>query len=198
MDVEQFRRAYMSMEGMGNTPKRFFTRQAALAKNVFSIFSATKKDSAVRKEKAEIRKRVKEDIRENGISMKALKELAVNRPKMVEKNSSKTAKNIADASVNALKSWNELGSTGRVSDSTTAARRANSYGGQDLEVGAGFALKAVNAALKGISIATSMKQGLELGVIKGIGAAEIIGNAAREARSREPSWMPTREAQHER
>lgn len=43
MDLEEFRRSYMHMESVGNSPGNFFRRAATLAKNIGAIGPAIKK-----------------------------------------------------------------------------------------------------------------------------------------------------------
>ena len=53
MDLEEYRRIYMSMEGATNTPINAIRRIFRLGKNVTKIPNAMKQDESVRKEKTE-------------------------------------------------------------------------------------------------------------------------------------------------
>ena len=66
MDLEQFRRAYMHMEGVTNTPGNFVKRGSRLVESVVNIPGAIKRDVDESKMNAKIKKDILNDIRENG------------------------------------------------------------------------------------------------------------------------------------
>ena len=66
MDLEQFRRAYMHMEGVTNTPGNFVKRSSRLVESVVNIPGAIKRDVDESKMNAKIKKDILNDIRENG------------------------------------------------------------------------------------------------------------------------------------
>lgn len=56
MDLEQFRRAYMHMEGVTNTPGNFVKRSSRLVESVVNIPGAIKRDVDESKMNAKIKK----------------------------------------------------------------------------------------------------------------------------------------------
>lgn len=181
MDLEQFRRAYMQAEGLGNTPGKYAKRFINLTKSAVDVLFAIGKDRSEKKEKAENLKMAWKDIRSNGISVKSAKEVIQNRP-TVGKHTSMAVDRFAGSAYGMERSINEARSSGKVGESTVAASRSNSYNGQDLEIGINYFLKAMDTARKGIRISASMKNGLELGVIKGLSIVEHRKEAREEAR----------------
>ena len=73
MDLEEFRRSYMHMESVGNSPGNFFRRAATLAKNIGAIGPAIKKDRQASKYRYALRQEAKKELKENGMSWDVVK-----------------------------------------------------------------------------------------------------------------------------
>lgn len=148
MDLEQFRRAYMMSEGIGNTPIRGAERAINLAKSISKIPGAIKRDSKERNAKFHAREEAFKDIRENGLSSDALIKLFKNRRTLGNRTIDAVEKT-ADATVAAALSANELGQT---AESIIGTNNTNLYGGQDLENGIRFVLRAKGITSKGLRL----------------------------------------------
>ena len=73
MDLEEFRRSYMHMESVGNSPGNFFRRAATLAKSIGAIGPAIKKDRQASKYRYALRQEAKKELKENGMSWDVVK-----------------------------------------------------------------------------------------------------------------------------
>lgn len=138
MDLEEFRRSYMHMESMGNSPGNFFRRASILAKSIGAIGPAIKKDRADSKYRYALREEAKKEFRENGMSLDVLKKKFLGRRKL-HGHTTEAISRVEDAAVGMTMSVNELGQTAQ---SIVGTNGRNMYGGQDLEKGIHFALLA--------------------------------------------------------
>lgn len=138
MDLEEFRRSYMHMESIGNSPGNFFRRAATLGKSIGEIGPAIKKDKQASKYRYALRQEAKKEFKENGISFEFLKNSFLGRPK-IHGQTSEAISRTGDAAVGMAMSVNELGQTAQ---SIVGTNGRNMYGGQDLEKGIHFALLA--------------------------------------------------------
>ena len=148
MDLEEYRRAYMQAEGFGNTPANFVKRISDFANNVSSIPDAINRDRIEHKERKKARGKAREDMKENGVSVKNAVEYAKNIPNIGGHTLSKTDKAL-NSGINAAISVNELGQTAA---SIAGTKRSNLYDGQDLENGIRFSLKASKELAKGLKL----------------------------------------------
>lgn len=138
MDLEEFRRSYMHMESVGNSPGNFFRRAATLAKNIGAIGPAIKKDRQASKYRYALRQEAKKELKENGMSWDVVKKGFLGRRK-VHGQTSEAISRAGDAAVGMAMSVNELGQTAQ---SIVGTNGRNMYGGQDLEKGIHFTLLA--------------------------------------------------------
>lgn len=168
MDLEQFRRTYMMSEGIGNTPIRGFQRISNLIGSVVAIPGAVKRDSVERNRKYHAREEAKKDIRENGLSSDALVSLFKNR-RTLGNHTIDAAERTIDAATAAALSVNELGQTAA---SIVGTNNTNLYGGQDLENGIRFALRAKNITSKGLRLPGNMLRKID-GLMVGEGFDEV-------------------------
>ena len=168
MDLEQFRRTYMMSEGIGNTPIRGFQRISNLIGSVVTIPGAVKRDSVERNRKYHAREEAKKDIRENGLSSDALVSLFKNR-RTLGNHTIDAAERTIDAATAAALSVNELGQTAA---SIVGTNNTNLYGGQDLENGIRFALRAKNITSKGLRLPGNMLRKID-GLMVGEGFDEV-------------------------
>ena len=168
MDLEQFRRTYMRSEGIGNTPIRGFQRISNLIGSIAAIPGAVKRDSVERNRKYHAREEAKKDIRENGLSSDALVSLFKNR-RTLGNHTIDAAERTMDAATAAALSVNELGQTAA---SIAGTNNTNLYGGQDLENGIRFALRAKNITSKGLRLPGNMLRKID-GLMVGEGFDEV-------------------------
>lgn len=168
MDLEQFRRTYMMSEGIGNTPIRGFQRISNLIGSVVAIPGAVKRDSVERNRKYHAREEAKKDIRENGLSSDALVSLFKNR-RTLGNHTIDAAERTIDAATAAALSVNELGQTAA---SIVGTNNTNLYGGQDLENGIRFALRAKNITSRGLRLPGNMLRKID-GLMVGEGFDEV-------------------------
>ena len=168
MDLEQFRRTYMMSEGIGNTPIRGFQRISNLIGSVVAIPGAVKRDSVEHNRKYHAREEAKKDIRENGLSSDALVSLFKNR-RTLGNHTIDAAERTIDAATAAALSVNELGQTAA---SIVGTNNTNLYGGQDLENGIRFVLRAKNITSKGLRLPGNMLRKID-GLMVGEGFDEV-------------------------
>ena len=144
MDLEQFRRAYMHMEGVTNTPGNFVKRGSRLVESVVNIPGAIKRDVDESKMNAKIKKDILNDIRENGgknfdaETFSDLVKSGAARPS----HTGAAMEQLGHSAAAMGKSANELMQT---SAAIAGGKRSDMYDGQDLEKGMGFAIDAEQA-----------------------------------------------------
>ena len=66
MDLEQFRKAYMQMEGIANTPVNLFKRSGRFVESITNVPGAIKRDADESRMNAKMRNDILNDIRQNG------------------------------------------------------------------------------------------------------------------------------------
>lgn len=160
MDLEEYRRVYMHMEGVTNTPVNAFRRLFRFGKSVTNVPKALSRDEKIQQERAERRRDAKQNIRENGVSAKAVKDLVQNTPGY-SKNTKNAVKNVGKSAEDVAKSVNELGQSSRA---IVGTNNVNPYGGEDLEKGVSFVLTARSLLGKGLRLPESMaKTALSVG-----------------------------------
>ena len=157
MDLEQFRRAYMHMEGVTNTPGNFVKRGSRLVESVVNIPGAIKRDVDESKMNAKIKKDILNDIRENGgknFDAETFSDL-------VKSGAARPSHTAAAMG----KSANELMQT---SAAIAGGKRSDMYDGQDLEKGMGFAIDAEQAIRKPLRLSNkALKNAINIGMMTG-------------------------------
>ena len=161
MDLEQFRRAYMHMEGVTNTPGNFVKRGSRLVESVVNIPGAIKRDVDESKMNAKIKKDILNDIRENGD-----KNFDAETFSDLVKSGAARPSHTGAASAAAMgKSANELMQT---SATIVGGKRSDMYDGQDLEKGMGFAIDAEQAIRKPLRLSNkALKNAINIGMMTG-------------------------------
>ena len=74
MDLEEYRRAYMQAEGIGNTPANAVKRIVKFGSDLSSIPGAVKKDKHDRAKRKAGRAEAMKDMKENGVSIDGVAE----------------------------------------------------------------------------------------------------------------------------
>lgn len=157
MDLEEYRRAYMRAEGIGNTPINTIRRAARLGKSIAKMSSSIRQDKYEKAERKDARHEAMEYIKENGISGASALALMHNRPR-VGSNTAKNVEQIGDSAVAMERSLNEFGQTAA---SIAGAKRSDTYDSQDLEKGISFAITGTNIIRKGIKSPSKVINGAE-------------------------------------
>ena len=137
MDLEEYRRIYMQAEGLGNTLASGARRTLEFGKSVARVPGAVVKDEREAKRKRYERREAIKDIKENGISFGAVKDILKSGPGM----STNTTRALSDVGRKALSEGlivNELGSTAA---KIVGDKSSNSYNSQDMEHGLRFLMK---------------------------------------------------------
>lgn len=148
MDLEQFRRAYMHMEGVTNTPGNFVKRGSRLVESVVNIPGAIKRDVDESKMNAKIKKDTLNDIR-------------AARPS----HTGAAMEQLGHSAAAMGKSANELMQT---SATIVGGKRSDMYDGQDLEKGMGFAIDAEQAIRKPLRLSNkALKNAINIGMMTG-------------------------------
>lgn len=168
MDLEQFRKSYMMSEGIGNTPIRGFQRTVDLVGSVAKIPKAVKRDRSEKNRKFHAREEALNDIRENGINSDTLIQLFTNR-RTLGNHTIDAVEKAADAATAAALSVNELGQTAAA---IVGTNNTNLYGGQDMENGIRFVLRAKNITSQGLRLPGRMLRKID-GLMIGEGFDEI-------------------------
>ena len=152
MDLDEYRRIYMTMEGVNNTPLNAVKRFLRLGKSIKAFPEGVKKDVKEREDKKFYRSLAKDKIKNNGLSYSNAKEYAKNLP-WGNKHTMEAASRVGRSASAVGRSVNELGSTTR---SIVGTNRANPYDGQDLEQGVRFAMTAYSIIGKGLRLPPNM------------------------------------------
>ena len=167
MDLEQFRRAYMHMEGVTNTPGNFVKRSSRLVESVVNIPGAIKRDVDESKMNAKIKKDILNDIRENGgknfdaETFSDLVKSGAARPS----HTGAAMEQLGHSAAAMGKSANELMQT---SATIVGGKRSDMYDGQDLEKGIGFAIDAEQAIRKPLRLSNkALKNAINIGMMTG-------------------------------
>ena len=197
MDLEEYRRIYMSMEGAANTPLNAFRRIFHLGKNITEIPKAIKEDQKIRQIKKEKRSNAMEEIKKNGVTRQGIKEVAKNLPGS-QKNTRKATKRALRSTIPVVRSINELGQT----STSIIGGRANLYDGQDLERGVSFAITAYSQISRGLRLPPKMAEAtLSVGHFGSV-SMKYAGDVSRVKRDlqkgREIFQMPGRDEYGER
>ncbi len=143
MDLEQFRKAYMQMEGIANTPVNLFKRSGRFVESITNVPGAIKRDADESRMNAKMRNDILNDIRQNGdknFDAETLADLIHSG-----KNPGHTGQaieQVGGAAASLARSVNELGQT-RV---PIAGKHSEMYDGPDLEKGISFAITAERIA----------------------------------------------------
>lgn len=191
MDLEQFRKTYMMSEGIGNTPIRGFQRTVDLVGSVAGIPKAVKRDRIEKNKKFHAREEAINDIKENGISSDALIQLFTNR-RTLGNHTIDAVEKAADAATAVALSVNELGQT---ASAIVGTNNTNLYGGQDMENGIRFVLRAKNITSKGLRLPGRMLRKID-GLLVGEGFDEVKRGELRKSANKthdEFSHVPERD-----
>lgn len=171
MDLDQYRRAYMQIEGIGNTPLRAVQRAIKLAKNVVNVFSAMNKDYKDRRKRNENFREAVKGLREDGFSFVGIFDAAKYGGPNMSSHTSKALSRAGGSAINLAKSVNEFGSTAA---SIVGTKKNNLYDGQDMEKGAGFLLQANKVINSGLRASKGMLRGTGLVLESGAFIGDVI------------------------
>lgn len=156
--MEEYRRAYMQMEGVGNTPVNFVKRMQRFAESIKGIFSSADKDSTRYQEKVGKFRESIDNMRDRGVSGETLGHVVKNIPISMRSDTMDAISRTSNSALSLGKSLNEFGQT---SASIIAGGhvRSNSYDGQDVENGIRFALTAKDYLNKGLRLPVNIAKG---------------------------------------
>lgn len=153
MDLEQFRRAYMHMEGVTNTPGNFVKRGSRLVESVVNIPGAIKRDVDESKENG--------DKNFDAETFSDLVKSGAARPS----HTGAAMEQLGHSAAAMGKSANELMQT---SATIVGGKRSDMYDGQDLEKGMGFAIDAEQAIRKPLRLSNkALKNAINIGMMTG-------------------------------
>lgn len=189
MDLEEYRRIYMNMEGVSNTPLNAIKRVFRLGKSAKDIPKAMHKDAAIRSERKDARKEAMEGIKHNGVNAQDVKKIAKNMPgygKSTRASISRVGRNAESVS----RSVNEMAQT---SSSIVGTNRTNPYDGQDLEKGISFTITARSVIRNGLHLPERMaKSAMSVGHFGSV-TVKYAGDIARVKRDKWKEYTKNRE-----
>lgn len=188
MDLEEYRRAYMQAEGIGNTPANAVKRIVKFGSDLSSIPGAVKKDKHDRAKRKASRAEAMKGMKENGVSIDGVAEYLSNRPRL-HGNTSKAVERTVNSGTSVAMSVNEYGQTAA---GIVGTKRSNLYDGQDLENGIRFSIKASKALNNGLKLPTKMFHAAEKLVGAGAIAGMMVLTPLREVKPERENMMPSK------